>query len=167
MPTLNELDIEPNDSGAVLDAFRTLSRQVLYMALFDNEALNFSVFEETEEMPEPDEDFEEKAGRENETEEEEEGEGEGGEEDEDLEGDLDPEDIKRLRAFSHYLYEEMADDLPPPEELSVDEWAILAQEVLAEPDMKRLLPALASKVYRLLKQEIRLERERQNRPKSW
>jgi hypothetical protein len=130
MPSLDELDIDPTDIVAKLDAFRTFSRQVIYMTLLDNEELEISVFEEESSIEEVVAD-EDEAAR-----------------------------LKLLSAFGEYIFEQIADDLPPPDELSIDEWVILAEEVLAPPNLRTYLPVLARKLYSLLRQELRVERER-------
>jgi hypothetical protein len=136
MPSLDDFDIDLTDNEEVLDTFRTVSRQVFYMTLFENEALDISWFEEEEEGTVGEEEGEE-------------------------------ETAKPLRSFSHYLFQKMGEDFLPPEDLSVDEWVELAEEVMAQLEPKMNLPALAGKVYNLLKQEVRIERERQIQHKAW
>ena len=141
MPQLEASDIDSVDAEAKMDLFRSFSRRVLYLALFDNQERGLSIIDEgpTEAGAIPPED-----------------------EAEDTEGGSDT-----LREFSRYLYRQMADDFASPGDLSVNEWAELAQDVLAKPEPQTNVSMLAGKIYDLLRQEIRLQRERQIRRKAW
>lgn len=138
MPQFEDLDVDPEDDAEKLAAFKRYSRQVLLMALFENDSLGFSVFSQTAGEP-----FEESP-------------------------DASPESQKTLRDFSHYLFSQMVNEFPAPDELTLDEWLELAHEMTkAEPSPPPELPALAKKIYQLLRQELRLQIERQIRQKSW
>jgi hypothetical protein len=130
MPSLAELGLDLTDREEVLNTFQIISRQVFYMALFENEdmALNFFEEEPTEE---------------------------------------DENSSSPLHAFSQHLFQTMSENFLPPEDLTLEEWAKLAEEVKRELTPETNLPALAQKIYHLLRQEIKIERERQIRAKSW
>ncbi len=140
MPQFEDLDVDPNDEEEKLEAFQLFSRQMLLMALFENEEQDFSVFDEETET-----DFESDT---DETEE-------------------DARQQKTTRAFSRYLFEQMAEDFPDPDDLTVEEWSELAEEMTAPAAPQQNLPALAQRIYRLLKQELIVERERQTRYNPW
>lgn len=162
MPTFEDLDIEPDDDYEdKLEAFDAYSRQVLYMAFLDNEDLGINLLEEAEDEGTLDIDDDE--------------EGSGAysrlinEDDAGDESDEDEEDIpfEQLRPFGRYFLEQMDEELPPPDELTVEEWTMLAEEMVTRPDKEKNLIRLADKVYALLKEELRVERERSVRAKSW
>ena len=141
MPQLDAFDIEPEDTAAKMELFRAFSRQVLYMALFDNDDHGLSIIDEAPADPEqPSAEAETEATADN---------------------------AEALRNFSRYLYRQMAGDFESPDELSVAEWAELAHDVLTEPEPQTDLPRLAGKIYDLLKQELRLQRERRVGRRSW
>jgi hypothetical protein len=130
MPSLADMDLELADREEILAAFQNISRQMFYMALFDNETRALDLFNE----------------------------GTGG--DEEITG-------SPLHAFSRYLFQNMSGNFPLPEELTLEEWVELAEEIRQKLAPEVDVPALAQKIYSLLKQEIKTERERQIRLKSW
>jgi hypothetical protein len=124
----------PNDvagtstDSADLTEFRNLSRQMLYMALFDNVALRLSVFGGSDEG--------EAAG-------------------------VEDSNLRMLSRFSRYLYGQMADELPAPDDLTIEAWAAMAGQVTGQTDQEEVDPAtLADRLYRILKRELRIEQER-------
>jgi len=141
MPELEELDLTPtDDKEEKVAAFRNYSRQALYAALLENDDWELYTFDEgidvdqTGAEPEP--------------------------ANTDEESDEEP-NIKRLRQFSRYLLQQVGSELLPPEELTVDEWSELAEEIFGQSDQETVdLPALAERLYARLKRELRIERER-------
>lgn len=123
----NDVEGSSTDSEDLAE-FRNLSRQILYMALFDNVALGLSVFE---------------------------GGDEGGA------ADAGDSNLRKLSHFSRYLYGQMADEFPAPDDLTVEAWVDMAEQVTGQTDQEEIdYAALADRLYRALRRELRIEQER-------
>lgn len=149
MTLFEDLNIDPDDNAEKLAAFQQFSRQMLYMVLFQNEALQFSVFEEDLSGT----DLSQEAGA-----------GQGGSPGDDSE--LKQQQI--LKELGRYLHSQMLDEFDDPDQFSIDEWVEMARQVQTKPkDQQKDLRVLSLEIYRLLKQELTLERERQIRSNTW
>lgn len=149
MTLFEELNVDPENSEEKLASFRQFSRNMLYMALFQNEALDFSVFEGDS----ADSNSGPNAGN--------------------LPGaDSNPDTAQRqqqlLMALARHLHSQMLDEFDDPEQFSIEAWVELAQQLQPRPkNNEKDLTALSLKIYRLLKQQLTLERERQIRGSAW